>query len=68
MAGLIANIRQSPTDDTRKRLFELATSNSGVYFTLYQVREVERLAGPIVSLEGEGLRNKFGQAVLLSSF
>ncbi len=35
---LIKNIRQSPTDDTRKRLFELATCNSGTYFTSYQVR------------------------------
>lgn len=36
--GLITNIRRSPTDDTRKRLFELATSNSGTYYTSYQVR------------------------------
>lgn len=42
MEGLIANIRQSPTDDTRKRLFELATSNSGIYFTSHQVCDYGR--------------------------
>eukprot|EP00752_Nemacystus_decipiens_P009587 g8565.t2 len=36
--SLITNIRQSPTDDTRKRLFELASSNSGIYFTSNQAR------------------------------
>ncbi|CAM9363404.1 unnamed protein product [Pylaiella littoralis] len=36
--GLITNIRRSPTDDTRKRLFELATSNSGTYYTSYQAQ------------------------------
>lgn len=37
VGGLITNIRQSPSDDGRKRLFELATSNSGTYFTASQV-------------------------------
>lgn len=36
--GIIINIRQSPSDDSRKRLFELATTNSRTYFTASQVR------------------------------
>ncbi|CAM9229407.1 unnamed protein product [Laminaria digitata] len=36
--GLIINIRQSPSDDSRKRLFELATANSRTYFTASQAR------------------------------
>ncbi|CAN0520347.1 unnamed protein product, partial [Ectocarpus sp. 12 AP-2014] len=31
VADLIVNMRQSPTDDARKRLFELATCNSGTF-------------------------------------
>ncbi|CAM9323480.1 unnamed protein product [Ectocarpus fasciculatus] len=40
VAGLIVNMRQSPTDDARKRLFELATCNSGTYFTSHQAQGV----------------------------
>ena len=36
--GIIINIRKSPSDDSRKRLFELATSNSRTYFTASQAR------------------------------
>lgn len=35
--GLITNIRRSASDDSRKRLFELATTDSGTYFTAPQV-------------------------------
>lgn len=36
--GLVTNIRQLPNDDKRRRLFELATSNSGTYFSASQAR------------------------------
>lgn len=42
--GLIINIRQSPSDDSRKRLFELAATNSRTYFTASQARARNTLA------------------------
>lgn len=39
MEALIINIQRSPNDDVRKRLFELATTHTGQYYTVPQVHD-----------------------------